>query len=238
MIIEQEAAVITMLIVEDERVFRQGLRAVLEPFADQLTIVGEATNAEDAIASVTTQPPDLVLLDLRIPQRRQPGGRPDLRHGVETIMAIARSAPATRVLVLSNYEDDDVLFAALRAGAHGYIAKSDNFDGPDLFEAVASIVAGEAIYGPAIAERIRAFHQGGAEQPALIEQLTPREREVLDMLVARRSNNDIAHALVISVRTVKTHVANILAKLHLTSRYEVPLYVRFHGDQQQPPSAH
>jgi DNA-binding NarL/FixJ family response regulator len=227
--------VISIVIAEDEPVFRQGLRAEFERFPKHVEIVGEAANAEEAVTLVQELVPDLVLLDLRLPQTRGAFGALSWTHGVAAIKQIVRVAPRTRVLVLSYCEEPEILFAALRAGAHGYIAKGDRYDGADLVDSIQKITAGEVIYGPVIAQLFREYHQHGHESGVLVEPLTVRERDVLDLLASHKSNREIAEELVISVKTVKTHVANILAKLHLESRHEIPLYVRLQGNEREMP---
>jgi DNA-binding NarL/FixJ family response regulator len=217
---------VRMLIVEDHLMFRRSLRALLELFSERVEIVGEAASADDAVQMVRDHVPNIVLLDLELPQRSGVLTRPAPEHGVGAIARIRQVSPCTYVLVISNHEDPTVLFGALQAGAHGYITKADPYDGEKLVDAIERTVGGEAIYGALVAQIIRDYHQRrsrGVEAP--YEELTPREREVLELLVDRKSNLEIAEKLVISVKTVKTHVANILAKLHLDSRYEVPGYV-------------
>ena len=217
---------VRMLIVEDHLMFRRSLRALLELFSDRVEIVGEAASAEDAIEMVREQAPDIVLLDLELPQRSGVLTRPAVEHGVGAIARIRQVSPCTYVLVVSNHEDATVLFSALQAGAHGYITKADPYDGEKLVDAIERTIGGEAIYGALVAQVIRDYHRRPSRSlEAPHEELTPREREVLELLVDRKSNQEIADKLVISVKTVKTHVANILAKLHLDSRYEVPGYV-------------
>ncbi len=222
-----------LLIVDDHLMFRRGVRAVLEAFSAQVEVVGEASSAEEAIADVQELVPEVVLLDLQLPQRSRQLDEPHWEHGVTTIGRIARIAPHTRVLVLSYHEESMILFAALRAGAHGYITKGDAYDGKELVEVIQRIRAGDVFYGAVIAQLIREHHQGSHEPGAYSEPLTPREREVLDLLAQRKTNAEIADLLVISIKTVKTHVANILAKLHIESRHEVPVYMRLLGSRRE-----
>lgn len=210
-----------LLIVDDEPVFRMGLRAVLAAYQHQIEIVGEAATAEEAIRHAAALVPDLVLMDLRIPRDRRAPSELHWRYGVHAIGECIKAVPRCGILVLSNHEEAEVLLWALKAGAHGYVAKGDHYAGKDLVEALLRIGAGEAIYGPAVADRIRNIQIHGERATDLVEQLTSREREVLDLMAARKTNQEIADALVISVKTVKSHVANILAKLQLQSRHEV-----------------
>lgn len=224
---------IRVLIVDDHLMFRRGVRAVLESFADEVEIVGEAGSADEAVTDVQELAPDVVLLDLALPLRSRRLDEPQWENGVAAIGRIARCAPKTRVLVLSYHEESMILFAALRTGAHGYIAKGDAYDGKELVMAIQQIWAGEVFYGAVIAQLIREYHQTKREPDAYSEPLTPREREVLDLLAQRKTNAEIAKLLVISVKTVKTHVANILAKLHIESRHEVPVYMRLLGARRE-----
>ena len=220
---------VRIVIVDDHLMFRRGVRAVLETYADQVAVMGEAATADDAVALVVDRVPNLVLLDLQLPERFGVLSRPAWEHGVSAIQRIRRVSPTTCILVLSYLDDPDILFAALHAGAHGYITKGDPYDGAGLVEAIRRTMAGEAFYGAVVAQLIREYHQHRRPEDQLPEPLTRREVEVLDLLVDRKSNQEIAEQLVISVKTVKTHVANILAKLHLESRHEVPVYVRLRG---------
>jgi DNA-binding NarL/FixJ family response regulator len=210
-----------LLIVDDEPVFRMGLRAVLASYKHQIEIVAEAATADEAIRQAAVLVPDLVLMDLRIPKDRSAPSDLHWKYGVHAIGECIRVVPRCSILVLSNHEEAEVLLWALKAGAHGYVAKGDHYAGKDLVEALLRISAGEAIYGPAVAERIRHIQIHGERATTLVEQLTPREREVLDLMAVRKTNLEIAEALVISVKTVKSHVANILAKLQIESRHEV-----------------
>lgn len=215
---EREVTPLGVLLVDDEPVFMRGLEVALEIAEPPVHILAKATTAEDAIAAAREHLPDVAVLDLRIPIRIGPS-RPSEANGLMAIRQIAQDAPSVRILVLSYHDDPGILFEALTAGAHGYIAKGDRYNGDDLAQAIHRLAQGETIYGPSIAERIRAHYQA-ASQPDLLAQLTPREREILDLLVQRRTNAEIAKHLVISVKTVKTHVSNILAKLQIERRQE------------------
>lgn len=225
---------LTVLLVDDEPVFREGLQAVLEPFAALVKVVGEAVSAEEAVTLTRELLPDIILFDLRLPQHPEENTLA-WEHGVTAITRIAKLAPLTRILVLSYLEEPDVLFAALSAGAHGYIAKGDRFDGKALVHAVQRIKAGETIYGPVVAQRIREYYQHDDAQEQRFEPLTAREREVLDLLIQRKSNQQIAEKLVITIATVKTHVSSILAKLQLRRREEV--IWQQHRERREPSSS-
>ncbi|HNP72468.1 MAG TPA: response regulator transcription factor [Kouleothrix sp.] len=231
---DDQPGIIRIIVADDHLLYRRGVCAVLEPFVAQVHVVGEASTAEETLAQARQRQPDLVLLDLRMPQRSGVATRPAWEHGVEAIGQLRTLARPPRVLVMSYIDEPKVLFAALRAGAHGYINKGDSYDGAPLVDAICRTVGGEAIYGPLVAQLIRDYHQREQESLPPAERLTPRERDVLELLAERKSNQEIAKELVIGIKTVKTHVASILAKLHLNSRHEIPTYVRLHnGGKQQ-----
>lgn len=225
---------VRLVVVDDHWVFRQGICAVLESFRQQVHVVGEAASADDALFEIEQRSPDVVLLDLRLPLRLGELARPSLEHGLGAISRIAQLARSPRVLVLTYLDEPQVLFDALRAGAHGYITKGDPYESGMLVDAIVRTHAGEVFYGPSVAQLIRDYHlQQVRNSHASQDRLTPREQEVLDLLADRKSNSEIASQLVISVKTVKTHVANILDKLHLESRHEVPVYVRLNPRDRQ-----
>lgn len=158
-----------LLIVDDEPVFRMGLCAVLAAYQRQIEIVGEAATAEEAIRQAAALVPDLVLMDLRIPLDRSAPSDLHWRYGVHAISECIKAVPRCGILVLSNYEEAETLLWALKAGAHGYVAKADRYAGRDLVEALLRISAGEAIYGPAVADRIRNLQIHGERATSLVE---------------------------------------------------------------------
>jgi two-component system, NarL family, response regulator LiaR len=193
---------IRILIAEDQRIVREGIVALLEDEAD-LEIVGEATNGQEAVALVEQLQPDIVLMDLQMP----------VMDGPTATQAIRARAPGTRILVLTTYATDEFIFAALRAGAQGYLLKDASAD--ELLAAIKAIHAGQTQLAPAIAARLVAGVGGGAP-----ESLTPRELDVLMLMGQGKSNNEIAVELKIAPRTTKVHVQNILGKLGATNRTE------------------
>lgn len=209
-------APITILIADDHHLLRRGVRAELEAFPDQIEIVGEAKNVAETLELAQELIPDVVLLDLRMP--KSPGTVDDWRHGIAAISQIVKLVPHTHILVLSMYEEADVFFKALRAGANGYISKRTPYSGEDLTNAIRRIVAGEAIYGPSVAPLIRDYHN---QPPDTLSPLTRRERHVLDLLVEGKSNQEIAAALMMSMGTVKTHVSSILKKMQVKRREQL-----------------
>jgi DNA-binding NarL/FixJ family response regulator len=208
---------IRVLIADDHAVVRQGLRTFLE-LQDEIEVVGEAADGIEALELVQRTAPDVALLDLVMPRL----------GGLEAIRRIREVAPATRVLVLTSFADDDTVLPAVRAGAAGYLLK--DVQPPELVGAIRTVHAGEALLAPAVAtmlvEQLAAEDGAGAERD---DHLTPREREVLALLARGRANKVIARDLGVSERTVKTHVSNILAKLNLTDRTQAAVYAVRHG---------
>ncbi|HEU5101464.1 MAG TPA: response regulator transcription factor [Roseiflexaceae bacterium] len=193
---------IRILIAEDQRIVREGLRAVLED-EDEIEIVGEAANGQEAIELFTKLLPDVVLMDLQMP----------VIDGPEATRRIRELSPDAHILVLTTYATDEFIFKALRAGARGYLLKDASVD--DLLGAIRSVHAGQTLLAPAVAARLVVGVSTGAP-----EALTPRELEVLTLLGQGRSNIEIASMLSIAPRTAKVHVQNILSKLGATNRTE------------------
>ena len=174
---------------------------------DDVEIVGAAETGLRAVELAEQLAPDVILMDLRMP---------DL-DGIEATRRLSRSAPATAVVVLTMFEDDDSVFAAMRAGARGYLLKGAEQD--EIARAISAAAAGEAIFGPEIAQRIIAhFASGAGSTAATFPALTEREREVLEMVAAGKGNATIAHELMISLKTVRNHVSNIFTKLQVSDR--------------------
>ena len=193
---------IRILIVEDQRIVREGLRAVLED-EPEIAIVGEAADGQAALEQFARLRPDVVLMDLQMP----------VVDGPEATRRIRELAPEARILVLTTYATDEFIFKALRAGAQGYLLKDASAD--ELQGAIRSVHAGQTLLAPAVAARLV---QGVSAGPA--EALTPRELEVLTLVGQGRSNGEIAAQLAIAPRTAKVHVQNILGKLGATNRTE------------------
>jgi DNA-binding NarL/FixJ family response regulator len=199
---------ITILIADDSAPFRDGMRAMLRREAD-LMLLGEATTGAEAVRMALSRQPDVVLMDLHMPEG----------NGIEATRQIVAQAPHIRVLVLTMFEDDDSVFAALQAGARGYLLKGA--DKAEILRAIRAVHSGEAIFGPAIAQRLMgyfaALRRPAATQPPFPE-LTDREREILAMIARGRTNQEIAADLVVSLKTVRNHVSNIFAKLQVADR--------------------
>jgi NarL family two-component system response regulator LiaR len=195
---------IRVLVVDDHAVVREGLRTFLE-LQDGIEVAGEAADGEEAIAAAERIRPDVVLMDIVMPRL----------DGVAAMRALRERVPTARVIVLTSFLDDDKLLPALRAGAAGYLLK--NAQPQELARAVRAAHAGEALLDPVVAARVvEAFGEDGAEEP--LDRLTPREREVLQLIGRGFPNKRIALELDVSERTVKSHVGQVLAKLGVSDR--------------------
>jgi DNA-binding NarL/FixJ family response regulator len=196
-----------VLIADDHPIFRDGMRALLGSVPD-IEVVGEAATGDEAIAMTAELQPEVVLMDLQMPGI----------GGVEATRQILHASPHVRVLVVTMFEDDYSIFAAMRAGARGYVVKGAKSD--DMLRAVRSVGNGDAIFSPAIAVRLIDFFS--APKPPVPQQTFPelsdREREILDLIAQGASNGEIAERLVLSPKTVRNHVSNIFSKLQVADR--------------------
>jgi NarL family two-component system response regulator LiaR len=201
---------IRVLIVDDHAVVREGLRTFLE-LQDGIEVAGEAVDGQDAIREAERLRPDVVLMDLVMPNLDGVGAMRELRQRV----------PGARVIVLTSFLDDERLLPAVRAGAAGYLLK--NVQPQELARAIRTAAAGEALLDPAVAARlVEALEEDGRDARA--DQLTPREREVLALIGRGFANKRIALELGIAEKTVKTHVGNVLSKLGVSDRTQAALY--------------
>jgi DNA-binding NarL/FixJ family response regulator len=203
---------IRILIADDHPLFRDGLRALLESVPD-LQVMGEATTGHEVLAQAASLQPDVILMDIKMPGM----------NGIEATRRILQASPHIRILVITMFEDDESVFAAIRAGARGYLLKGAVQE--ETLRAIRSVASGEAIFGPAIAERL--MHYFGSTRPVgksgpaqFFPELTDREYEILALLAQRKSNAEIAAHLVLSPKTVRNHVSNILSKLQVADRTE------------------
>ncbi len=204
-------AAIRVLIVDDHAVVREGLRAFLE-LQDGFEVVGEAADGEDGVAVAGKLRPDVVLMDLVMPKLDGVGAMRELRVRL----------PDTRVIVLTSFLDDERLLPAIQTGAAGYLLK--DVEPAELARAIRAARAGEAVIDPSVAARlVRAIADRTQPPGEALEQLTRREREVLQLLARGRSNKRIAFELGISEKTVKTHVGHLFAKLGVTDRTQAAL---------------
>jgi len=207
-----------ILIADDHSAFRAGLRAALET-AGSLRVVGEAATGEAAITRTSQLQPDVVLMDVNMPGI----------DGIEATRRIVDASPHVAVLVLTMHDDDDTVFAAVRAGARGYLLKGAQR--AELLRAIRAVEAGEAIFGPGVARRLMAFFARPSPRPQqdAFPQLTEREREILDLIAEGRSNADITTHLVLSPKTVRNHISNIFSKLQVRDRSEAIVRAREAG---------
>jgi NarL family two-component system response regulator LiaR len=201
---------VRVLVCDDHPVVRQGLRTFLE-LQEDFDVVGEAENGDDAAAKVAELLPDVVLLDLVMPEF----------DGLGAIRRIREVSPSTRVIVLTSFVEDEQVFQAVKAGAAGYLLK--DVEPSELASAIRTVHSGEALLHPAAAAKLMHEFATGDRPPAAAE-LTDRELEVLRLLARGLSNKVIARELTVSEKTVKTHVSNILAKLHLADRTQAALF--------------
>jgi DNA-binding NarL/FixJ family response regulator len=208
---------VRVVVADDHPIVRDGLRALLASLPD-VELVGEATTGREAVRSAVTDRPDVIVMDLRMP---------DL-DGTTATAEICRVAPDVAVLVLTMLDDDDSVFAAMRAGARGYLVKGASQQ--EIVRAITAVAAGEAIFGPGVARRVLRFF---ASPPAVAEpafpELSPREREVLDLIAGGLSNTAIASRLGLSAKTVGNHTSAIFAKLQVAGRAEAIIRAREAG---------
>ena len=201
---------IRLLIVDDHKVVRQGLRFLLQHESD-IDIVGEAADGEQAIAMVRQHVPAVVLLDLLMPKM----------DGLTALRTIKEISPSTQVIILTSHQGDEELFDAIKAGALSYVLKTAGVD--VVVESVRSAARGESLLDPSVAAKVLEEMRRGRGRDE-VDPLSRREVEVLSALARGRSNKEIAKELSIGEETVKTHVSNILSKLHLADRTQAAIY--------------
>ncbi|MFL5759775.1 MAG: response regulator [Thermomicrobiales bacterium] len=206
-----------VLIVEDHPLFRKGLRTLITGVAD-FELAGEASDGEQAVSVALDLLPDVVLMDLQLPGQ----------SGISATREIVAASPTTKILVVTLFQDDDSVFAALRAGARGYILK--DADEEEIIRAIRAIAAGESLFSPAIATRVLAFFaKSRPVAPQIFPSLTEREQDILHLLAQGKANSSIATELGLSTKTVANNVSNIFGKLQVADRSEAIVRAREAG---------
>lgn len=200
-----------VVLADDHAVVRKGIREFLEEDPG-IRVVAEASDGEEAIALVAREQPDVAVFDLQMPRLT----------GLDAARRVTREFPGTRVLMLTAYEDEPYIFAALQSGASGYLLKTTSPD--ELIHAVRAVAGGETALSPAVAKKLVQRASGGATREETVEPLTERELQVLRLAAKGMGNKQIGAALAISDRTVQGHLANIYSKLHVSTRTEAVLF--------------
>jgi DNA-binding NarL/FixJ family response regulator len=206
---------VRVLLVDDHPMFLEGIRLVLstQPGVD---VVGAAVTGDEAVIAALELQPDVVVMDLNLPGLR----------GIEATRQIVATSPHIGVLVLTMFDDDDSVFAAMRAGARGYLLKGAGH--AHVLRAIQAVAAGEVIFGPLVARHMQRFF-AAPPVPSVFPGLTPREHEVLEMIARGRANPDIARSLGLSPKTVRNQVSNIFAKLQVADRAQAIVRARSAG---------
>lgn len=216
---------IRVVIADDQAITRSGLRSLITTLPG-IEIVGEATNGAEAIALAEQIQPDVVMMDLRMP----------VINGIEATRRIHRVSPHIGILVVTVFEDDTSVFPAIRAGARGYLLK--NADQAELLRAIQTVAAGGVIFSPGIAQRV--LHYLAAPSPPVprqaFDELTNREREILELIAWGRNNAEIAQELGLSPKTVSNNISNVLVKLHAVDRAKLMLMALEAGLGQADPT--
>ncbi len=213
---------IKVLIADDHVFYREGVRALLSN-SPEITVVGEASNGEEVIAKAAELEPAIILMDLKMPGM----------NGIEATRKIIGTQSSVGVLVITMFDDDDSVFAAMRAGARGYLLKDADKD--ELVRAIVAVDRGEAIFSPAIAHRMIQYfgasyaHPSKKEQPNEFTELTEREREILNLIAQGHNNTVIASKLSLSIKTVQNYVSSILTKLQVVDRAQAIVRAREAG---------
>ncbi len=214
---------IEILLAEDQPFLRMGLRMALDA-EDDITVTGEASNGLEAVSMTATLKPDVVLMDVRMP----------LMDGVQATRQIIDGGSVSRIIILTTFDLDDYVYAALQAGASGFLLK--DAPPPDLLSAIRAVAGGDAVVAPSAPRRLLERFGHRLSSPIAsgivggsVDLLTPREREVLNEVAQGLSNAEIADRLVVSEETVKTHVGHILAKLELRDRVQIVVFAYQNG---------
>jgi len=209
---------IRILVADDHTLFRSGLRALFGSVPDT-EVAGEAADGEEAVAKTAELRPDVVLMDIQMPGI----------NGIEATRRIAESIPGVGVVVVTMFKDDDSVFAAMRAGARGYVLKGADQD--EILRVIRAVAGGEALFGKEIAERLMTFFSATqkADPAVAFPELTAREREVLDLIARGLGNAEISTRLYLSPKTVRNHISNIFTKLQVADRAQAIVRAREAG---------
>ena len=212
---------IRILIADDHPLFRDGMHGLLDAMPDT-EVVGEAATGAEVVALAASLQPDVILMDIKMPGQ----------NGIAATREILARHPQIGILVVTMFEDDDSVFAAMRAGARGYLLKAASHE--EILRAIRSVSNGEAIFGPGIARRLIGFFAGSsaaapATPPRAFPELSDREHAILRLIAQGRSNHEIADALALSVKTVQNHVSNIFGKLQVADRAQAVIRAREAG---------
>jgi DNA-binding NarL/FixJ family response regulator len=208
---------VRVLMADDHPLFREGMRGRLDRVGD-ITVVGEAASGEEAVELARKLEPHVVLMDIKMPGL----------NGIEATREILRANPRVGVLMLTMFEDDDSVFAAMRAGAKGYLLKDSGGEG--VVHAIRAVTSGEAVFGAGVAERIMGFFSAPRSAPQrTFPELTEREEEILSLVAQGKSNQEISRQLFVSLKTVRNHVSNILVKLQVADRAQAVIRARDAG---------
>jgi DNA-binding NarL/FixJ family response regulator len=207
---------VRVLIADDHPLFREGMRGRLDRMGD-IAVVGEASDGDEAVRLSRELEPHVVLMDIKMPGL----------NGIEATRELLRANPRVGVLMLTMFEDDDSVFAAMRAGARGYLLKDSGGEG--VVHAIRAVTSGEAVFGPGVAERIIGFFSVPRPAQRAFPELTEREEEILVLVARGKSNQEIASRLFVSVKTVRNHVSNILLKLQVADRAQAVIRARDAG---------
>ena len=224
---DQKTRHIKVLLVDDHEVVRQGLRALLES-QDHIEVVGEAGTAADGVRRVGFDSPDIVVMDVRLPDG----------SGIDACKEIRNRFPETGVLILTSYADEEALVAAIQAGAAGDVLK--RIDGQDLIRSVEKVAAGESLLDPEMTEKLFARIRSGEDEDPLLSRLSPQEHRILEMIAEGKTNREIADELYLAEKTVKNYVSNLLRKLEMKRRSEAAAYAARLSEQRRhhyPPEA-
>ena len=213
---------IKVLIADDHVFYREGVRALLSNSPD-ITVVDEASNGDEAIAKASELKPSVILMDIKMPGT----------NGIEATRRITQAEPTIGILVITMFDDDDSVFAAMRAGARGYLLKDADKD--ELVRAIVAVERGEAIFSPAIAQRMIQYFSAAPsilsskKQSGEFSELTERELEILNLIARGDNNNTIANKLSLSIKTVQNYVSSILTKLQVADRAQAIVRAREAG---------